>query len=109
MRRPSAFKTDGARAKYCRLYDEGIATTGARRGDRRRNILRHDTCAHRRGLSKPPLVALHGLMISSTMWLPILPALTRTHQVRMLDAVGDLNKDEHIAWAHPHPSRGLTI
>jgi len=60
-------------------------------------------------LSKPPLVALHGLMISSTMWLPILPALTRTHQVRMLDAVGDLNKDENIAWAHPHPSRGLTI
>jgi hypothetical protein len=48
-------------------------------------------------------------MISSTMWLPILPALTRTHQVRMLDAVGDFNKDEHIAWAHPHPSRGLTI
>jgi len=48
-------------------------------------------------------------MISSTMWLPILPALTRTHQVRMLDAVGDLNKDENIAWAHPHPSRGLTI
>ncbi len=31
-------------------------------------------------------------MISSTMWLPLLPALTATHHVRMLDAVGDLNR-----------------
>ena len=42
--------------------------------------------------SKPPLVALHGAAISSTMWLPLLPALTVSHHVRMLDAVGDMNK-----------------
>jgi pimeloyl-ACP methyl ester carboxylesterase len=42
--------------------------------------------------SKPPLVALHGKSTSSTMWLPMLPALTATHHVRMIDAVGDVNK-----------------
>ena len=42
--------------------------------------------------SKPPLVALHGAAISSTMWLPLLPALTVSHHVRMLDAIGDMNK-----------------
>ena len=42
--------------------------------------------------SKPPLVAIHALLVSSTMWIPLLSTLTATHHVRMLDAVGDLNK-----------------
>jgi pimeloyl-ACP methyl ester carboxylesterase len=42
--------------------------------------------------SKPPLVALHALSMSSTMWLPLLSTLTASHHVRMLDAVGDLGK-----------------
>ena len=33
MGRPSAFKSDEARAEYCRLYDEAIALSpSARRG-----------------------------------------------------------------------------
>jgi pimeloyl-ACP methyl ester carboxylesterase len=42
--------------------------------------------------SKPPLVAVHALALSSTMWIPVLPTLTASHHVWMLDAVGDLNK-----------------
>jgi pimeloyl-ACP methyl ester carboxylesterase len=42
--------------------------------------------------SNPPLVALHGNPISSTMWLPMLPMLSARHPVQMLDAVGDINK-----------------
>jgi pimeloyl-ACP methyl ester carboxylesterase len=42
--------------------------------------------------SKPPLVALHAMSMGSTMWLPLLPALTASHHVRMLDAVGDASK-----------------
>jgi hypothetical protein len=42
--------------------------------------------------SKPPQVALHALSMSSTMRLPLLSTLTAAHHVRMLDAVGDVNK-----------------
>lgn len=42
--------------------------------------------------SRPPLVALHGKMMSSTMWLSHLPTLTADHSVVMLDTVGDLGR-----------------
>ena len=32
------------------------------------------------------------MAISSTMWIPLLPALTAKHYVRMLDTVGHVNK-----------------
>jgi pimeloyl-ACP methyl ester carboxylesterase len=42
--------------------------------------------------SHPPLVALHAKAMSATMWLPLLPALSTSRRVYLLDAVGDLNK-----------------
>jgi hypothetical protein len=54
--RPSGFKTASARAEYCRLYDEaiGLSTVPVDESDG--------------DLSKPPLAALHGLMLSATKW-----------------------------------------
>jgi pimeloyl-ACP methyl ester carboxylesterase len=42
--------------------------------------------------SKPPLVALHDMGFSSTIWLPLLPTLPAGHHIWMLDAVGGVNK-----------------
>ena len=93
MGRPSAFKSDGARAEYYHLYDEAIALSPVpvEESDVRTSFgTTHVLTAG--DPSKPPLVALHGKAISSTMWLPMLPALTATHDVRMLDVIGDSNK-----------------
>ncbi|WP_157897731.1 alpha/beta fold hydrolase [Mycolicibacterium rutilum] len=42
--------------------------------------------------SKPPLVALHGSSISSTMWVPNLPVLTATHLVTTVGAIDEVGK-----------------
>jgi pimeloyl-ACP methyl ester carboxylesterase len=93
MGRPSAFESDEAREEYYRLYDEAVALSPVpvEESDVRTSFgTTHVLTAG--DPSKPPLVALHGKSISSTMWLPLLPALTVTHHVRMLDAVGDVGK-----------------
>ena len=93
MGRPSAFKSDEARAEYYHLYDEAIALSPVtvEESDVRTSFgTTHVLTAG--DPSKPPLVALHGKAISSTMWLPMLPVLTATHYVRMLDVIGDSNK-----------------
>jgi pimeloyl-ACP methyl ester carboxylesterase len=90
---PTGFKSESARAEYCRWYDEAVACspTPVEESDVETSfgnthvLTSGDRC-------KPPLVALHGLSMSSTMWLPLLPTLIGRHHVRMLDAVGDLNK-----------------
>ena len=42
--------------------------------------------------SKPPLVAMHGIQIASTSWLPLLPTLAAAHRVTMIDAIGQVSK-----------------
>jgi pimeloyl-ACP methyl ester carboxylesterase len=93
MSRASGFRSEQARATYCKLYDEAIAQT--------RESLTELDLDSRFGTthvvvagdpSNPPLVALHAKSMSSTMWLPLLPALSSSRRVYMLDAVGDLNK-----------------
>ena len=89
----SGFKTDYARAEYCRLYDEAIALSRVPVEESNVETSFGTTHVLTAGdPSKAPLVALHGAAISSTMWLPLLPALTASHHVRMLDVVGDINK-----------------
>lgn len=93
MERPSAFRTDAARAEYCRLYDEAIALSPVpvEEADVRTSVsTTHVLTAG--DPSKPPLVALHAMPMGATMWLPLLPALTTSHHVRMLDAIGDVSK-----------------
>ena len=93
MSRASGFRTTDARAAYCRLYDEAIAQSpepvqeidlDGRYGTTH-VVVAGDP-------SSPPLVALHAKSMSSTMWLPLLPALSSSRRVYMLDTVGDLNK-----------------
>ena len=91
--RPSGFKTDAARAEYCRLYDEAIALSPVPVEESDVETSFGTTHVLTAGdPSKPPLVALHAKSFSSTMWVPLLPTLTASHHVRMLDAVGDVNK-----------------
>ena len=91
--RPSGFKTDEARAEYCRLYDEAIALSPVPVEESDVETSFGTTHVLTAGdPSKPPLVALHAKSFSSTMWVPLLPTLTASHHVRMLDAVGDVNK-----------------
>lgn len=93
MVRPSAFRSAAARARYCRLYDEAVAASGVpvEESDVETAVgATHVLTAGDR--SNPPLVALHAMSMGSTMWLPLLPALTASHRVRMLDAVGDVGK-----------------
>lgn len=40
----------------------------------------------------PPLVLLHGMTISSTMWYPNLEAFTRHFRIYAVDTIGDLGK-----------------
>ncbi len=42
--------------------------------------------------ARPPLVALHGKAVSSTMWVPLLGTLTASHRVFLVDTIGDINK-----------------
>jgi pimeloyl-ACP methyl ester carboxylesterase len=91
--RPSGFKTDAARAEYCRLYDEAIALSPVPVEESDVETSFGTTHVLTAGdPAKPPLVALHAKSFSSTMWVPLLPTLTASHHVRMLDAVGDVNK-----------------
>jgi pimeloyl-ACP methyl ester carboxylesterase len=106
MARPSAFKSAEARAAYCRLYDEavGLSAVPVEESDIETSFgTTHVLTAG--DPTKPPLVALHGMAISSTMWLPVLPALTASHHVRMLDGVGDVSKS--VATAVMSSSAGV--
>jgi pimeloyl-ACP methyl ester carboxylesterase len=91
--RASGFKTPAAEAEYRRWYDEAVASSPVPVIESDVETSFGTTHVLTAGdPSKPPLVALHGMSMSSTMWLPLLPTLTAKHHVRMLDAVGDLNK-----------------
>jgi pimeloyl-ACP methyl ester carboxylesterase len=40
----------------------------------------------------PPLVALHGKFLTSTMWLDLLPTFTASHRTYIFDAIGELGR-----------------
>ncbi|MDT5056585.1 MAG: hypothetical protein QOF66_4951 [Mycobacterium sp.] len=93
MARISAFRSDEARAAYCRLYDAAFAATSmpVTESDVETSFGRtHVLTAG--DASKPPLVAIHPLAFSSTSWLPLLPTLAAGHRVTMIDAIGDVSK-----------------
>lgn len=89
----SAFRSDDARAAYCQLYDAALATSAIPVTESDVDTSFGITHVLTAGdPSKPPLVAMHAKSFSSTMWLPLLPTLTASHHVRMLDAIGGVNK-----------------
>ena len=58
--------------------------------------------------SQPPLVLLHTMSFSSTVWVRNLAALSQRHRVLAIDTIGDLNlsrsertvkgRDDYVAW-----------
>ncbi|WP_409428608.1 alpha/beta fold hydrolase [Mycobacterium sp. SMC-11] len=89
----SVFRSDDARVAYLQLYDAVLATSeipvteaDVETSFGRTHVLRAGDP------SKPPLVALHGSSISSTMWVPNLPVLTANHSVTMIDAIDEVGK-----------------
>lgn len=93
MARPSGFKTESARATYCQLYDDAVALSPVPVQQSEIETAFGSTHVLTAGdRSKLPLIALHSMGLSSTMWLPLLPTLTATHRVLALDAVGGVNK-----------------
>jgi pimeloyl-ACP methyl ester carboxylesterase len=89
----SVFRSDDARAAYFGLYDAALAAssmpvaeTNVETSFGRTHVLTAGDS------SKPPLVAIHPLAMSSTFWLPLLPTFAANHSVTLIDALGDLNK-----------------
>ena len=89
----SAFRSDDARAAYCQLYDAAVAasTLPVTESDIETSFGRTHVLAAG-DPSKPPLVAMHGIQIASTSWLPLLPTLAAAHRVTMIDAIGQVSK-----------------
>ena len=83
MGRPLAFKSDEARADYCRLYDAAIALSPVpvEESDVHTSFgITHVLTAG--DPSKPPLVALRAKSFSSTIWLPLVRCCRRCQQER---------------------------
>src|ERR1700752_2562375 len=86
----SAFRSDEARAAYCQLYDAALATSTVPVTESDIETSFGRTHVLNAGdPSAPPLVALHGSSISSTMWVPFLPILAAAHSVTMIDTIGE--------------------
>ncbi|WP_280829976.1 alpha/beta hydrolase [Mycobacterium sp. OTB74] len=89
----SAFRSDEARAAYCKLYDAALATSTVPVTESDIETSFGRTHMLNAGdPSNPPLVALHGSGISSTMWVPLLSTLAASHSVTMIDAIGEPGK-----------------
>ena len=102
----SAFRSDDVRAAYLRLYDAALAASTIPVTESDIDTSFGRTHVLRAGdPSKPPLVALHGSSISSTSWVPLLPILTATHRVTMIDAIDESGKS--IATKPTTDSAGL--
>lgn len=93
MARLSKFRSDDARAAYLRLYDAALSASPAQVTESDVETSFGSThVLHAGDRSKPSLVALHGSSISSTSWVPLLPVLTATHYVTMIDAIDEAGK-----------------
>jgi pimeloyl-ACP methyl ester carboxylesterase len=89
----SVFRSDDARAAYGKVYDAAVAasTVPVVESDVETSFGRTHVLAAG-DPSKPPLVAMHGMQLSATSWLPLLPTLAAAHRVTMIDAVGQVSK-----------------
>lgn len=93
MARISAFRSDDARGAYLALYDASLAASAipVSEADIETSFGRTHVL-HAGDPSRPPLLALHGSSASSTSWIPLLPVLTATHSVTMVDAIDEVGK-----------------
>src|SRR5262245_59028769 len=89
----SMFKTPESRARYFAAYDASLALWPVPRESFDVSTRFGPTHVHASGpRAAPPLVLLHGVNISSTMWYPNIADLSRAHRVYALDIIGDKGK-----------------
>jgi pimeloyl-ACP methyl ester carboxylesterase len=87
----SRFDDDAAQAHYREAYDRTLAAGGV-------DVTRHDVATEfgtthvleAGRADRPPLVLLHTMSFSSTVWVRNLAALSADHRVLAVDTVGDL-------------------
>ena len=108
--RLAGFKTEGSRERYAQAYHQTLDAAGV--------DVHHHRCADtlRRRLhvlevgetGSPPLVLLHSMSFSSTVWVRNLAAFSRVRRVLAIDTIGDLNlsrsrhqvggRDDYVEW-----------
>jgi len=103
------FLESGYREQYNKRYDESLALFECPYVERyllttfgKTYVLQFGDC------SKPPLVLLHGMTMSSVMWYPNVKAWREQYCIYTIDIIGDigkseayesiLQKDEAVAW-----------
>src|SRR5687768_8232701 len=92
MARASGFRSTAAREEYSQIYQRAVDQSVVALDERDIDTSYGSTHVLTAGdPAKPPLVALHAKGFSSTMWIPLMPALVESHRVFAIDAVGDLN------------------
>lgn len=109
MARVSAFTTPEARSRYEQAYDRTLATAGV-------EVRSHDVptafgsthVVETGDASSPPLVLLHTMSFSSTVWVRNLAAFSEHSRVLAVDTIGDVNlsrsernvkgRDDYVEW-----------
>lgn len=101
MRLAGVTKSDEHRRRYDAAYDALLASSGVPHEERDLATRYGTTHVVTAGdPTRPVLVALHAKNASAAMWGPMLPLLTATHRVVLVDAITDQNKSRQ--------TRGLT-
>ncbi|GAB6991119.1 alpha/beta fold hydrolase [Paenibacillus pini] len=91
----SLFKNEAAKDEYDRQYDQTLVLFGMAGESRRIHTSFGETHVLIYGdRDKPPLVLLHGMTMSSTMWYPNMKALCGQRCVYAIDSVGDFGKSK---------------
>jgi pimeloyl-ACP methyl ester carboxylesterase len=107
--RLAGFTTEGSRERYAQAYDQTLDAAGV--------DVRHHDVPTRFGAThvlevgetgSPPLVLLHSMSFSSTVWVRNLAAFSRVRHVLAIDTIGDLNlsrsrhqvagRDDYVEW-----------
>src|SRR6476619_4354739 len=109
MARLASFSTPEARMRYEQAYNATLAAAGV-------VVQEHDVrtgfgtthVVEAGDASRPPLVLLHTMSFSSTVWVRNLPTLSQAHRVLAIDTIGDVNlslsertvkgRDDYVEW-----------
>jgi pimeloyl-ACP methyl ester carboxylesterase len=106
---PHPFKSLAGRAAYCAAYDAALRRWPAAYESRTVSTSFGSTQVLISGPeSAPPLVLLHGMCMSATMWGPNIADWSRTRRVYAVDTIGDIGRSvatrplrtqaEYVAW-----------
>src|SRR4051794_16357482 len=108
-RRAAGFKVDSQRDRYADAYNRTLSLAGT-------DVVHHDVptgfgtthVVESGDGALPPMVLLHSMSFSSTVWVRNLAAFSRHHRVLAVDTIGDVNlsrssrrvtgRDDYAEW-----------